>query len=60
MDDDELEGPEDFFLTLTSCSPDVAGIAQALATKRVLITDDECKSASNACVVESHYKQFLF
>jgi len=60
VDDNELEGPEEFFLTLTSCSPNVAGIAQALATKRVLITDDECKSASKACVVESYYKQFLF
>lgn len=52
VDDDELEGTEEFFLTLTSCSPVDVGVAQNLAT--VFITDDECTSASNTCVANSN------
>lgn len=54
MDDDELEGTEEFFLTLTSCSPDVVGVDQNRATKTVFIMDDECRSASNTCVANSN------
>lgn len=50
MDDDELERTEEFFLSLATCSPDIAGIAQDRATKTVVITDDERRSLSNKCI----------